>query len=106
MAMARVDKASLKGHLYDGLGPDHLQLEANPCGVIMELKLDNDWQATSARVGAAPAPCVPAIVPHAAPHIGDVFLRQCCTRLISKLTYAIGWLCCGVSGAAGWQHQD
>lgn len=50
MAITRIDKGMLKGSSMDGLGPDHIQLEANPCGVIMALKLNKDFQATSAQV--------------------------------------------------------
>lgn len=50
MALTRVDKGMLKGDPMDGIGPDHVQLEANPCGVVMELKLDDSFSATSAKV--------------------------------------------------------
>lgn len=52
MAITRVDKAMLKGHAMDGAGPDHLQMRANPCGIVMQLDLDDAWRATSAKVGA------------------------------------------------------
>lgn len=49
MALTRVDKGMLKGDAMDGIGPDHVQLEANPCGIIMELNLDESFSATSAK---------------------------------------------------------
>jgi len=53
MALTRLDKSSLRGHPLDGLGPDHLQLEANPCGVIMALAVNEGFNATSAQVCVA-----------------------------------------------------
>lgn len=53
MAVTRVDKAMLKDDPMDGLGPDHVQMEPNPCGVIMEVKLDDNFSGTSAKVGDA-----------------------------------------------------
>jgi hypothetical protein len=55
MALTRVDKGMLKGDAMDGIGPDHVQLEANPCGIIMELKLDDKFSATAAKVCATAA---------------------------------------------------
>lgn len=51
MAITRIDKAMLKGSTNDGLGPDHIQMEPNPCGVVFALKLDEQFRATSAEVG-------------------------------------------------------
>lgn len=44
----------LKGHPSDGLGPDHLQMQANPCGVIISIKVNDEFEATSAQVGHWP----------------------------------------------------
>lgn len=53
MAVSRVDKAMLKGHAMDGLGPDHLQMAPNPCGLVMALELDGNYTATAAEVRGA-----------------------------------------------------
>lgn len=50
IAIASVDRGMLKGHPSDGLGPDTLQMEVNPCGVIFSLKLNDQFEATSAQV--------------------------------------------------------
>ena len=54
MALTRVDKGMLKGDAMDGLGPDHIQMAANPCGVIMALNLNDKYEATSGEVRACP----------------------------------------------------
>jgi hypothetical protein len=43
----------LKASPTDGLGSDTLQMEPNPCGVIMALDLNQDFEATSAKVNGA-----------------------------------------------------
>jgi hypothetical protein len=56
IAIATVDAAMLKGHPSDGLGPDHLQLpEVNPCGVIISISVNDQFEATSAQVGPSAA---------------------------------------------------
>lgn len=55
IAIASVDQGMLKAHPSDGLGPDTLQLDANPCGVIFSLKLNDQFEATSAQVSATHA---------------------------------------------------
>lgn len=49
-AITRIDKSMLKASPTDGLGSDTLQMEPNPCGVIMALDLNQDFEATSAKV--------------------------------------------------------
>jgi hypothetical protein len=61
IAIAAVDAAMLKSHPSDGLGPDHLQLpETNPCGVIISMNVNDQFEATSAQVGAISRWC-PAV---------------------------------------------
>lgn len=53
IAITRVDKSMLKASPTDGLSSDTLQIDPNPCGVIMSLNLDQTFEATSAKVCAA-----------------------------------------------------
>ncbi|WIA41199.1 hypothetical protein OEZ86_004814 [Tetradesmus obliquus] len=50
IALTSVDKGMLEANAYDGLGPDHLRFNPNPCGIVMALELDSAFSATQGTV--------------------------------------------------------